>query len=93
MPTMTGWNAAIAGPFLLLMLIPVVRAVKQALSRPWGIGIIAVSLHALVDFPFQVYSILLLFFLMLAALEVTPPLLAYGRRRPASDIAAVCQTP
>jgi hypothetical protein len=43
------------------------------------------------DFPFQVYSILLLFFLMLAALEVTLPLLSYGRKRPTSDLATVCQ--
>jgi hypothetical protein len=68
------WASDGGVPFLLLMLIPVVRAAKQALCRPWGIGIIAVSLHAFVDFPFQVYSILLLFFLMLTALEVTPPL-------------------
>jgi len=83
------WASDGGVPFLLLMLIPVVRAAKQALRRPWGIGIIAVSLHAFVDFPFQVYSILLLFFLMLAALEVTPPLLPYGRKRPISDLAAV----
>jgi hypothetical protein len=85
------WASDGGVPFLLLMWIPVVHATKQALSRPWGIGIIAVSLHAFVDFPFHVYSILLLFFLMLTALEVTPPLLAYGRKPPASDIAAVCR--
>jgi len=85
------WASDGGVPFLLLMLIPVVRAAKQALRRPWGIGIIAVSLHALVDFPFQVYSILILFFLMLAALEVTPPLSPYGRNRPASGLAAICQ--
>jgi hypothetical protein len=60
-------------PFALLMLLPAVRASNQALRRPWGAGVIAVSLHALVDFPLQVYSILLLFCLMCAALEVTPP--------------------
>ena len=78
--------------FLLLMLIPIVRGAKQALRRPWGIGIIAVSLHALVDFPFQVYPILLLFCLMLAALEVTPPVIRYGWKRPGSGPAAVCQS-
>jgi O-antigen ligase len=84
------WGSDGGVPFLLLMLIPAVRAAKQAVHRPWGIGIIAVSLHALVDFPFQIYSILLLFFLMLAALEVTPPLLRFGRKRPVQDHAAVC---
>jgi hypothetical protein len=77
-------------PFVLLMAIPVARAAKQALHQPWGIGIISVSLHALVDFPFQVYSILLLFFLMLAALELAPPLLPYGRKRLVLD-ATVCR--
>ena len=87
------WASDGGVPFLLLMLIPVARAAKQALRRPWGIGIIAVSLHALVDFPFQVYSILLLFFVMLAALEVMPPLIDYAGKRPASDLAAVRQHP
>jgi O-antigen ligase len=56
-------------PFVLFMLIPIVRLSKEALRHPWGMGVITVSLHALVDFPFQVYSIMLTFFLLAAALE------------------------
>ena len=78
-------------PFVLLMFIPIARAAKQAVRQPWSIGIIAVSLHALVDFPFQVYPILLLFFLMLAALEATPQILPYRKKRAASDLATVFQ--
>jgi O-antigen ligase len=39
-------------PFLLLMLIPFAAAVPAAIRHPWGLGLIAVMLHACVDFPF-----------------------------------------
>jgi len=39
-------------PFLLLLLIPFAAAVPFALRNPWGVGIIAIMLHACVDFPF-----------------------------------------
>jgi hypothetical protein len=84
------WASDGGVPFLTVMLIPIVRAAIQALRRPWGMGIIAVSLHAVFDFPFQIYSILLLFCLMSAALEVTPAAICV-RKRPTSDLAAVCQ--
>jgi O-antigen ligase len=56
-------------PYALLLLIPVLHASKRAFRRPWAMGIPAMSLHALVDFPYQVYSLLLLFFLLFAAVE------------------------
>jgi O-antigen ligase len=39
-------------PFLLLVLIPFAVAVPVAIRNPWGLGLVAVMLHACVDFPF-----------------------------------------
>ena len=39
-------------PFLLLVLIPFAASVSTAVRNPWGLGLIAVMLHACVDFPF-----------------------------------------
>ena len=39
-------------PFLLLVLIPFAAAVPAAVRNPWGLGLIAIMLHACVDFPF-----------------------------------------
>jgi hypothetical protein len=39
-------------PFLLLILIPFAAAVPAAIRNPWGLGLIAIMLHACVDFPF-----------------------------------------
>ncbi|HUX46082.1 MAG TPA: O-antigen ligase family protein [Terracidiphilus sp.] len=39
-------------PFLLLVLIPFSVAVPTAIRHPWGMGLIAVMLHACVDYPF-----------------------------------------
>jgi hypothetical protein len=56
-------------PYFLLLLVPIVHACRRALRQPWGLGVLALSLHALVDFPFQVYPLLLLFFLLVGALD------------------------
>jgi O-antigen ligase len=39
-------------PFLLLILIPFARAIPIALRHPWGLGLVAVMIHACVDYPF-----------------------------------------
>jgi O-antigen ligase len=39
-------------PFLLLVLIPFAMAIPAAVRHPWGLGLIAVMLHACVDYPF-----------------------------------------
>jgi O-antigen ligase len=39
-------------PFLLLILIPFALAVPAAIRHPWALGLVAVMLHACVDFPF-----------------------------------------
>ena len=39
-------------PFLLLVFIPFAAAVPTAIRHPWGLGLVAVMLHACVDYPF-----------------------------------------
>jgi hypothetical protein len=39
-------------PFLFLVLIPFAAAVPAAIRNPWGLGLIAIMLHACDDFPF-----------------------------------------
>jgi hypothetical protein len=39
-------------PFLLLVFVPFAVAVPSAIRNPWGIGVVAIMLHACVDFPF-----------------------------------------
>jgi O-antigen ligase len=39
-------------PFLLLVFIPFAVAVPTAIRHPWGLGLVAVMLHAFVDYPF-----------------------------------------
>lgn len=39
-------------PFLLLVLIPFAAAIPATIRHPWAIGLIAVMLHACIDFPF-----------------------------------------
>ena len=39
-------------PFLLLVFIPFAACVPAAVRNPWGLGLIAIMLHACVDYPF-----------------------------------------
>jgi hypothetical protein len=39
-------------PFLLMVLIPFAVAVPVAIRNPWGLGLVALMVHACVDFPF-----------------------------------------
>jgi len=39
-------------PFLLLVLIPFAACIPSAVRNPWGLGLIAIMLHACVDYPF-----------------------------------------
>jgi O-antigen ligase len=55
-------------PFLLLVLIPFAASVPTAVRNPWGLGLIAVMLHACVDFPFPRPSVSGWMFAMLALL-------------------------
>ncbi|MFZ0395928.1 MAG: O-antigen ligase family protein [Terracidiphilus sp.] len=55
-------------PFLLLVLIPFAAAVPIAIRHPWGSGLIAVMLHACVDYPFPRPAVSAWMFAMLALL-------------------------
>lgn len=39
-------------PFLLLVFLPFAAAIPTAIRHPWGVGLIAVMVHACVDYPF-----------------------------------------
>jgi hypothetical protein len=58
-------------PFLLLVLVPFAFAFPIAVKHPWGIGLIAISLHACVDFPFPYASVSGWIFLLLGLLYMT----------------------
>ena len=55
-------------PFLLLVLIPFAVVVPAAVRHPWGLGLIAIMLHACVDFPFPRPAVSGWMFVMLALL-------------------------
>lgn len=55
-------------PFFLLIFIPFVAAVPTALRHSWGLGLIAVMVHACVDYPFSHPAVAGWLFAMLALL-------------------------
>jgi hypothetical protein len=55
-------------PFLLLVFIPFAAAIPAAIRHPWGLGLIAVMLHACVDYPFPRPAVSGWMFAMLALL-------------------------
>ena len=57
-------------PFFLLVFIPFAAAVPAALRHPWGLGVIAVMLHACVDYPFPRPAVSGWLFAMLALLYI-----------------------
>jgi O-antigen ligase len=58
-------------PFLLLVLIPFAAGIPAAVRNPWGLGLIAVMLHACVDYPFPRPAVSGWMFAMLALLYMT----------------------
>jgi O-antigen ligase len=55
-------------PFLLLVLIPFAACVPAAIRNPWGLGMVAIMLHACVDYPFPRPAVSGWMFAMLALL-------------------------
>src|SRR3979490_1368672 len=47
------WAAEGGIPFLMIMLATAGWALRPAVRAVWGIGVLAVFLHAVVDYPFQ----------------------------------------
>jgi O-antigen ligase len=56
-------------PFLALMLWVAARSARLALRALWGIGVVAVFVHSLVDYPLQRPALAGLFFVFLAVME------------------------
>jgi O-antigen ligase len=62
------WTAEGGFPFLALLVGMAVWSVRPALRSRWGIGVIAVFLHCLVDYPLQKPALAAFFFTLLAVL-------------------------
>jgi hypothetical protein len=58
-------------PFMLLVLIPFAAAIPAAIRNPWGLGLVAIMLHACVDFPFPRPAVSGWIFVLLALLYMT----------------------
>ncbi len=58
-------------PFLALVAIPFLAAIPLAFRHPWGLGLVAVTLHACVDYPFPRPAVSGWMFTILAALYMT----------------------
>jgi O-antigen ligase len=65
------WTAEGGVPMLLLMLAIAAASFRPALRSGWGLGIYAVFLHSLVDFPLQIPAVTALLVTMLAAVAHT----------------------
>ena len=62
------WTAEGGFPFLALIVGIAIWSVRPALRSRWGIGVIAVFLHCLVDYPLQKPALAAFFFALLAVL-------------------------
>ena len=82
-------------PFLLLVLIPFAACVPTAVQKPWGMGLIAVMLHACVDFPFPRPAVSGWMFAILALLYLARSSERVGQRtvKPLSPDSALAQYP
>jgi O-antigen ligase len=59
------WAAEGGIPFLLMMIAIFGLSVRPALRRVWGVGVLFVFIHCLVDYPFQQRPALAAFFFAL----------------------------
>ena len=61
------WTAEGGIPMLLLMLSVAVWAIPRAVRSVWGLGVVAIFIHCLVDYPIQRTGVAIVFFTMMAA--------------------------
>jgi len=61
------WAAEGGLPFFALMLWIVVWTMPRAVRSAWGLGVVAIFVHCLVDYPIQRIPVALVMFIMLAA--------------------------
>jgi O-antigen ligase len=62
------WSAEGGLPFLLMLASAAVWSVRPAIRSLWGIGLLSVFIHALVDYPMQRLGLAACVFVMLGAL-------------------------
>jgi O-antigen ligase len=62
------WTAEGGVPFVLLLASIAIWSVRPALRSRWGIGVVAVFLHCLVDYPLQKPALAAFFFALVAVL-------------------------
>jgi O-antigen ligase len=67
------WASEGGLPFLACLLAVAVWSVPRLLRSYWGLGLLAVWLHALVDFPMQKPALVLWVFVLLGAVSAKPP--------------------
>jgi hypothetical protein len=65
------WAAEGGLPFFALMLWIIVLTVPGALRSAWGVGVVAIFVHCVVDYPIQRIPVALVMFIMLAAVAST----------------------
>jgi O-antigen ligase len=65
------WAAEGGIPFLLLMLAVVIPLIRPAIQSLWGLGLMAVFVHAFVDYPMQQRPALAAYFFALAGVLTT----------------------
>ena len=65
------WAAEGGIPFAALMLIVFVWTIRPAIRSVWGIGVIALGVHALVDYPFARFGVCGWYFALVGMLAVT----------------------
>jgi O-antigen ligase len=84
------WAAEGGVPALVLMLALAAWTVRPALRSVWGVGLLSVLLHALVDYPFLRFGLAAWIFFLLGSLSSYVP--DRGPRRRPSRIALVPST-
>jgi len=65
------WAADGGIPFFAMLLSIFLWSLRYAIRFPWGVGVVAVFLHSLVDFPLQKPSLAALTFVLLGALAAS----------------------
>jgi hypothetical protein len=67
-------------PFVLLILSIAIWCIPKAFRTGWGMGLIAVFLQCLLDYPIQRMGVAIIFFSMIAAIAYADESLPRGRR-------------
>lgn len=78
------WTVEGGIPMLLLMLAVAVWAVPRALRSVWGIGVAAIFVHCLVDYPIQRTGVAIVFFTMMSAIAPYGSAVPEAQRQPES---------